>query len=360
MGKFELWRKLMQRWLVTGGAGFIGSNFILHARKNDLAEILNYDVLTYAGNLDNLITLEDDPRYMFRRGDIKDQSFLNATINEFQPDRIINFAAESHVDRSIENPEEFLQTNVIGTFRLLEEAKKYWLRSAAANQFRFLHVSTDEVYGSLSEDQEPFTEESQYQPNSPYAASKASSDHLVRSYFHTYGVPVVTSNCSNNYGPYQYPEKLIPHMITKALAGSDLPIYGDGKNKRDWLFVEDHVEALCIVLAKGELGATYNIGGQCELTNQEVVEHICQVLDDLRPLEGGNTYKNQISYVQDRPGHDRRYGINCSKIEREFGWQARMPFEHGLKETVKWYLDQANWLQSVEKSGYSWSRLGVS
>jgi dTDP-glucose 4,6-dehydratase len=340
---------------VTGGAGFIGGNFLLNWLANQTAEpIVNLDKLTYAGNLLTLESLKDDERHIFVHGDIADQLLVTRLLTQFQPRAIVNFAAESHVDRSIHGPSEFIQTNIIGTFNLLECAREYWnaLEGDSKAQFRFHHVSTDEVYGSLSATDPAFTEEHPYEPNSPYSASKAASDHLVRAWFHTYGFPVVTTNCSNNYGPYHFPEKLIPLVILNALNGKPLPIYGDGQQVRDWLYVGDHCSAICEVLAKGMLGETYNIGGWNEKTNLEVVKTICSILDELRPHADGHSYAEQITFVQDRPGHDRRYAIDASKVERELGWHPSETFETGIYRTVQWYLDNPEWIESVVSGSY--------
>jgi dTDP-glucose 4,6-dehydratase len=343
----------MQTFLVTGGFGFIGSNFILKARKQNWANIINIDKLTYASNPQNLVTLENDSEYRFIHGDIADVSLLENLFTQYQPHAVINFAAETHVDRSILSPENFIQTNIIGTFQLLEASKNYWLKlsPAESQKFRFLHISTDEVYGSLEPDTPAFTEEHPYSPNSPYSASKASSDHLVRAYHHTYNLPTLTTNCSNNYGPFQFPEKLIPLMIINALSGKQLPIYGDGQNIRDWLFVEDHCQAIYQVLQQGKVGQTYNVGGNSELANITVVQQICQILDDLAPKSQFN-YSSLITYIQDRPGHDRRYAVDCSKIRRELGWQPQENFTSGLTKTIQWYLDNTTWIEQIQSGGY--------
>jgi dTDP-glucose 4,6-dehydratase len=320
--------------LVTGGAGFIGSNFVVSTLALTGEPIVTLDKLTYAGSLKNLGTVEGDARHTFVRGDICDRDLVRSLLHKHQPRAIVHFAAESHVDRSIEGPAEFVQTNVVGTWSLLEEARAY----AKKPDFRFLHVSTDEVYGTLGPKDPAFTEETPYAPNSPYAASKASSDHLVRAYFHTYGLPVLTTNCSNNYGPHQFPEKLIPLMIRNAVAGKPLPVYGDGKNVRDWLYVGDHCDAIRLVLAKGRVGETYNIGGESERANNEVVALLCKLLDRARARKGGS-YAELISFVKDRPGHDRRYAMNIQKIGRELGWRPAESFESGLEKTVHWYLE---------------------
>jgi dTDP-glucose 4,6-dehydratase len=318
--------------LVTGGAGFIGSNFVLSTLKERDEPIVNLDKLTYAGSLRNLEPLRDDPRHVFVQGDICDRELVRGLLKKYSPRAIVHFAAESHVDRSISGPAQFIQTNVAGTFSLLEEAR------ASSREIRFLHVSTDEVYGSLGPADPAFTETTPYAPNSPYAASKAASDHLVRAYHHTYGLPTVTTNCSNNYGPRQFPEKLIPLTISNALAGKALPVYGDGRNVRDWLYVEDHCDAVRLVLDRGRVGETYNIGGGCEKQNIDVVKAICSLLDELKPRKGGG-HAELITFVQDRPGHDRRYAMDASKIARELGWRPRESFESGLAKTVRWYME---------------------
>lgn len=335
--------------LVTGGAGFIGANFVLKCVAQLDETIINLDKLTYAGNLDNLTSIKDNNKHIFIKGDITDSKLINELLTQHKPRAIINFAAESHVDRSISAPEDFIQTNIIGTFRLLECAKQYWqqLSLEQSSAFRFLHVSTDEVYGSLGQDDKAFNEKNRYEPNSPYSASKAASDHLVRAYYHTYGLPVLTTNCSNNYGPYQFPEKLIPLIIHNALGNKELPIYGDGKQVRDWLFVEDHCNAILRVLDKGSLGEVYNIGGLNEKTNIEVVNHICEILDDLKPRLDGKSYKTQIAYIKDRPGHDRRYAIDASKISNDLSWSPELTFEDGIKQTINWYLDNQQWVAKV-------------
>jgi len=341
--------------LVTGGAGFIGGNFVLDWLANPSAEgIINLDKLTYAGNLATLDPLKDDSRHVFVHGDVADKQLVSKLLNDYQPRAIINFAAESHVDRSIHGPAEFIQTNILGTFNLLECAREYWgkLNDSAQKQFRFHHVSTDEVYGSLSLTDPAFTETNPYEPNSPYSASKAASDHLVRAWFHTYGFPVVTTNCSNNYGPYHFPEKLIPLVILNALAGKPLPIYGDGQQIRDWLYVGDHCSAIREVLAKGKLGETYNIGGWNEKPNIEVVKTICQILDQLKPKSDGKSYSEQITFVKDRPGHDRRYAIDASKVERDLGWRPAETFDTGIRKTVRWYLDSPVWVEGVVSGSY--------
>ncbi len=340
--------------LVTGGAGFIGSNFVLGWLDASDETVLNFDLLTYAGNLDNLVDVQGDERHVFKRVDIGDSAKVAALLHEYRPRAVINFAAESHVDRSILGPEEFIQTNIVGTFRLLEAARNYWSALPVAEQesFRFLHVSTDEVYGTLAPEEPAFTEEHRYEPNSPYSASKAASDHLVRSYFHTYGLPVLTTNCSNNYGPFHFPEKLIPLVIHNALAGKPLPIYGDGQQVRDWLYVKDHCSAICRVLEDGRTGETYNVGGWNEKPNLEVVETLCAILDERKPREDGRSYAEQITYVKDRPGHDRRYAIDASKIERELGWRPEETFETGIRKTVDWYLENQGWVENVTSGAY--------
>jgi dTDP-glucose 4,6-dehydratase len=344
--------------LVTGGAGFIGSNFVLQQMQDASAAILNLDKLTYAGNLCNLESIAADRRYKFIHGDIGDRELVRQLLEAHRPGAIVHFAAESHVDRSIRGPEDFIRTNVDGTFALLEETRAYWnaLPEADRNSFRFLHVSTDEVYGSLSPASPAFTEETPYAPNSPYSASKASSDHLARAYFHTYGLPVLTTNCSNNYGPRQMPEKLIPLMLLRALQGLPLPVYGDGLNTRDWLYVDDHCEGLRTVLAAGVPGQTYNIGGRQEMTNLELVRQLCSILDEIKPAR--RPYADLISFVKDRQGHDRRYAIDCSKIEQELGWQPRQSFAGGLRKTVEWYLSNAEWVERATSGSHrEWMKL---
>jgi len=340
--------------LVTGGAGFIGSNFVLCWMKSGGGHVVNLDLLTYAGNAANLAPLEQDERYTFVRGDICDRELVGSLLRKHQPRAIVHFAAESHVDRSIVSPEGFIRTNVMGTFTLLEQARVYWtgLDEDDRAKFRFLHVSTDEVYGTLGPSDPAFSEETAYAPNSPYAASKAGSDHLARAYFHTFKLPVLTTNCSNNYGPYQFPEKLIPLMILNALEGKPLPVYGDGKNVRDWLFVEDHCAAIRAVLERGRLGETYNIGGNSEKANIDVVTAICDLVDEMRPGPGAAPRRGLITYVQDRPGHDRRYAIDARKISRELAWEPGEKFESGLRKTVRWYLDNAEWVNSVRTGAY--------
>ena len=340
--------------LVTGCAGFIGSNFVHTWLANRDEPIVNLDKLTYAGNLENLAALEGDARHIFVHGDIGDRELVGQLLATHRPRAVLNFAAESHVDRSILGPGEFIQTNVVGTFNLLESVRAYWsgLPPAEREAFRFLHVSTDEVYGTLLPSDPPFAETNPYEPNSPYAASKASSDHLVRAWHHTYGLPVVTTNCSNNYGPYHFPEKLIPLVILNALNGKPLPIYGDGQQVRDWLFVEDHCHAIARVLEAGRVGETYNIGGWNEKANLDVVRTICARLDEVRPRADGLPYADQITYVTDRPGHDRRYAIDARKIERELGWKPRETFESGIRKTVQWYLDNPKWIAGVTSGDY--------
>ena len=339
--------------LVTGGAGFIGANFILYWLTRTDEAIINLDKLTYAGNLENLASLAADDRHIFVQGDICDMALLNGLLARYQPRAIINFAAESHVDRSIHGPEEFVQTNILGTFRLLEASRAYWngLAEKEKRDFRFLHISTDEVYGSLGQSEPPFAETFPYRPNSPYSASKASSDHLVRAYHHTYGFPVLTTNCSNNYGPYQFPEKLIPLMIVNALAGRPLPVYGDGQQIRDWLYVKDHCSAICRVLEAGIPGETYNVGGWNEQPNIKIVRTVCTLLDTLRPLVIGS-HHGLITFVSDRPGHDRRYAIDASKIDRELGWKPAETFETGIAKTIHWYLDNSAWISNVQSGSY--------
>jgi dTDP-glucose 4,6-dehydratase len=340
--------------LVTGGAGFIGSCFVRDWLAQGDEPVINLDKLTYAGNLANLAGLAADARYVFVQGDIGDTALLAGLLAQHQPRAVINFAAESHVDRSIHGADDFIQTNVVGTFRLLEAVRAYWgaLQGAARQDFRLLHVSTDEVYGSLSATDAAFAETNRYEPNSPYAATKAASDHLVRAWHHTHGLPVLTTNCSNNYGPYHFPEKLIPLVIHHALAGKPLPIYGDGQQVRDWLYVGDHCSAIRAVLAGGRLGETYNIGGWNEKANLEVVHTLCKLLDAMQPRSDGQSYATQITFVTDRPGHDRRYAIDARKIEQELGWRPAETFETGLAKTVRWYLDNAQWVQDVTSGAY--------
>jgi dTDP-glucose 4,6-dehydratase len=340
--------------LVTGGAGFIGSNFVLDWLANPKAEpVVNLDKLTYAGNLANLQAVQNDARHHFMHGDIGDVDLIEKVLREHAIRAVVNFAAESHVDRSIHGPGEFIHTNVVGTFHLLESVRAYWTNLAEPQKasFRFLHVSTDEVYGSLSPTDPAFSETNPYEPNSPYSASKAASDHLVRAWHHTYGLPVLTTNCSNNYGPYHFPEKLIPLVILNALNGKPLPIYGDGQQVRDWLYVKDHCSAIRRVLEAGRLGETYNVGGWNEKANLEVVKTICTILDDLRPKTNGQ-YADQITFVTDRPGHDRRYAIDASKLERELGWRPAETFESGIAKTVQWYLEHPEWIAGVVSGNY--------
>ncbi|AJW44562.1 dTDP-glucose 4,6-dehydratase [Ralstonia mannitolilytica] len=344
----------MAHILVTGGAGFIGGNFVLNWLANPAADgIVNVDKLTYAGNRKTLASVEHDPRHVFSQTDICDRAALDQLFAQYKPRAVVHFAAESHVDRSIHGPGEFIQTNIVGTFTLLEAARAYWggLDDEAKGAFRFLHVSTDEVFGSLGPTDPQFSETTPYAPNSPYSASKAASDHLVRAYHHTYGLPVLTTNCSNNYGPYHFPEKLIPLMITNALSGKPLPVYGDGQNVRDWLYVGDHCAAIREVLARGRLGETYNVGGWNEKTNLDVVYTLCDLLDELKPKATGS-YRDQITFVKDRPGHDRRYAIDARKLERELGWKPAETFETGLRKTVQWYLDNQAWVQDVVSGEY--------
>lgn len=346
--------------LVTGGAGFIGANFVLDwfaTQSGEPEPMVNLDALTYAGNLENLSSLAGSPHHHFVRGDIRDTELITRLLREYHPRAVVNFAAESHVDRSIHGPADFIQTNVLGTFNLLQAAREYWqqLRADQAAAFRFLHVSTDEVYGSLAPHDPAFTETTPYQPNSPYSASKAASDHLVRAWHHTYGLPVLTTNCSNNYGPLQFPEKLIPLIISNALEGKALPIYGDGMNVRDWLYVGDHCSAIRTVLAKGRLGEVYNIGGLNEMPNLEIVKTICALLDEKSPATAkaaGGSHANLITFVKDRPGHDRRYAINAEKISRELGWKPAETFASGIAKTVDWYLEHRDWVRHVQSGSY--------
>ncbi|MFI5069835.1 MAG: dTDP-glucose 4,6-dehydratase [Terriglobales bacterium] len=340
--------------LVTGGAGFIGSNFILHWLATEQSSVVNLDKLTYAGNPANLEKVKNDARYKFTQGDICDRKLVFDLLQQYQPRAIVHFAAESHVDRSIHGPDDFVRTNVNGTFSLLEEARAYWanLSGEETSTFRFLHVSTDEVYGSLGPDDPGFNETTAYAPNSPYSASKAGSDHLVRAYHHTYGLPTLTTNCSNNYGPYQFPEKLIPLTILHALQDKPIPVYGDGKNVRDWLYVEDHCEAIRTVLGKGRVGETYNIGGNNEKQNLEIVRTICKILDDLRPNDPTVPHEELLTYVQDRPGHDRRYAIDARKLESELGWRPKETFETGIRKTIEWYLANEAWTRDVTSGSY--------
>ena len=340
--------------MVTGAAGFIGSNFVLNWLNSNHEKVIALDKLTYAGNLENLKTVESNSSYVFVQGDIGDSTLMAKLLQEHQPRAIVNFAAESHVDRSIHGPDDFMQTNIMGTYRLLEEARSFFntLSDEAKQQFRFLHVSTDEVYGTLSSTDPAFKETNPYEPNSPYSASKAASDHLVRAWLHTYGLPVLTTNCSNNYGPYHFPEKLIPLCILKALQGQDLPIYGDGKQVRDWLYVVDHCKGIATVLEKGTIGETYNIGGWNEKANLEVVHTLCDLLDELKPREDGKLYREQITFIKDRPGHDRRYAIDATKISNELGWKPEETFETGIRKTVQWYLDNQDWVANVQSGEY--------
>ena len=352
----------MQTWLVTGGAGFIGGNFVLDLfRSGAGVRVVNLDALTYAGNLDTLTPLEGDDRHQFVHGDIGDAALVTRLLREFQPQAIVNFAAESHVDRSIDGPAAFVQTNVNGTLNLLECARDYWksLPADRRDAFRFLHVSTDEVYGSLGATGK-FTETTPYAPNSPYSASKAASDHLVRAFHHTYGLPTLTTNCSNNYGPYQFPEKLIPLVTLKALAGQPLPVYGDGRNVRDWLYVGDHCSAIRRVLEAGRVGEVYNVGGDAERENIAVVRTLCALLDERRPRGDGKSYADQITFVGDRPGHDRRYAIDSSKLQRELGWRPAQTFESGIAATVDWYLANDGWCSRVQDGSYRGERLGTA
>ena len=340
--------------LVTGGAGFIGANFVLDWLAQSDESVINLDKLTYAGNLETLVSLQGDGRHVFVQGDIGDSAMVARLLAEHQPRAVINFAAESHVDRSIHSPEDFIQTNIVGTFRLLEGVRTYWshLQVDARAGFRLLHVSTDEVYGSLGTGDPAFSETHRYEPNSPYSASKAASDHLVRAYHHTYGLPVLTTNCSNNYGPYHFPEKLIPLMIVNALAGKALPVYGDGMQVRDWLYVKDHCSAIRRVLEAGKLGEVYNVGGWNEKPNIEIVHTVCSLLDELRPKAEGRSYCTQITYVKDRAGHDRRYAVDASKLEHELGWKPAETFETGIRKTVHWYLANAEWVADVQSGAY--------
>lgn len=350
----------MATWLVTGGAGFIGGNFVLRAVAEGI-KVINLDALTYAGNLDTLSSLEGNANHIFVEGSIGDSALVASLLVEHRPDAVLNFAAESHVDRSIEGPGAFIQTNVVGTLGLLEAVRDHWrsLPEGDKERFRFLHVSTDEVYGSLGETGK-FTETTPYAPNSPYSASKAASDHLVRAFHHTYGLPTLTTNCSNNYGPYHFPEKLIPLIIQRALAGEPLPVYGDGRNVRDWLFVGDHCSAIRNVLQKGRVGETYNVGGNAERQNIEVVETICRLLDERRPRSDGLPRSSQITFVTDRPGHDRRYAIDASKLRDELGWEPQYTFEQGITETVDWYLTNQDWVNRVLDGSYRLERIGTT
>lgn len=340
--------------LVTGGAGFIGANFVLDWVASNDEAIINLDKLTYAGNLETLSALKNNSRHIFVEGDIGDVNLVSSLLVQYQPRAVINFAAESHVDRSIHEPSAFIQTNVVGTFNLLEATKIFWqtLTDSNRNDFRFLHVSTDEVYGSLGDSDPAFTEKNKYEPNSPYSASKAASDHLIRAYHHTYGLPVLTTNCSNNYGPYHFPEKLIPLIIVNALAGKPLPVYGDGQQIRDWLYVKDHCSAIRRVLEAGRVGETYNIGGWNEKPNIEIVKTICELLNEFKPRADQKSYAEQIQYVTDRPGHDRRYAIDASKIERDLGWRPAETFSSGIRKTVEWYLNNQSWVENVQTGAY--------
>lgn len=344
---------------ITGGCGFIGSNLVRYFLESG-HEVINIDKLTYAGNRSSLADIEDHPSYVFSQGDICDQVFIRRLLEEQRPSGILNLAAESHVDRSIDSPEEFIQTNIVGTFRLLSASLDYYseLNEAEKRKFRFLHISTDEVYGSLGPEGR-FTETSPYDPRSPYSASKASSDHLVRAFHHTYGLPVLVTNCSNNYGPYQFPEKLVPLVINSAIRCKSLPVYGDGKNVRDWLFVQDHCEAIRLVLEKGKPGETYNIGGNSENTNIDIVRTLCRLLDGLCPKEDGKGYEDQITFVKDRPGHDRRYAIDASKISKELGWKPHNTFKSGMQKTVEWYLNNQEWVEKILSETYRMERLGA-
>ena len=350
----------MTTWLVTGGAGFIGGNFVLEAVQRGV-RVVNLDALTYAGNLDTLAGVDGDPGHIFVHGDIGDRALVDRLLTEHRPQAVINFAAESHVDRSIDGPAAFVHTNVVGTLALLEASRDYWkaLEGEAKSAFRFLHVSTDEVYGSLGETGK-FTETTPYAPNSPYSASKAASDHLVRAFHHTYGLPVLTTNCSNNYGPFQFPEKLIPLIIARALAGEPLPVYGDGRNVRDWLYVGDHCAAIRAVLERGRVGETYNVGGDAERQNIEVVRTICALLDARRPRADGRPRESQITFVADRPGHDRRYAIDASKLQNELGWRPAHSFEQGIAHTVDWYLEHQDWVSRVMDGSYRLERIGTA
>ena len=340
--------------LVTGGAGFIGSNFVLEWLAHSDESVVNLDLLTYAGNLENLASIQDEPRHHFVQGDIANQALVSGLLEQYQPRAVIHFAAESHVDRSIQDPRVFVETNILGTFNLLESVRAHWsnLLDPQKTSFRFVYVSTDEVYGSLEAEEVGFDESSQYQPNNPYSATKAAADHLVRAWHKTYGLPVITTHCADNYGPYHFPEKLIPLCIMKAIAGEFLPIYGDGKQVRDWLYVKDHCAAIRKILEAGGVGEAYNIGGSNEKTNLEVVESLCEILDELRPRADGVSYQAQITFVKDRPGHDRRYAIDATKLEKELGWKASEAFEAGLKKTVLWYLEHQDWVNHIRSGEY--------
>lgn len=348
----------MKNILVTGGAGFIGSNFIIKQINETENIIINYDKLTYAGNLENLDEVENNTRYKFINGDICDQKRIKAIIERFKPNVIINFAAESHVDRSIDGPDQFIETNIVGTYIILNQALKYYEKIKSNKDFRFIHISTDEVFGSLK-NTGYFTEKTPYDPSSPYSASKASSDHLVRAWFRTYGFPTIITNCSNNYGSFQFPEKLIPLMIINCLKNKPLPVYGTGTNIRDWLFVEDHCDAINTVLNKGRIGETYNIGGNNEKTNIEIVHMICDTLDKLKPQKSGKSYRENVAFVKDRPGHDFRYAINATKIQKELGWFPKESFESGIAKTIKWYLSNKKWWENIINKKYQQQRLGV-
>lgn len=340
--------------LVTGGAGFIGSNFVLDWLAMSDEPVVNLDALTYAGNRENLAALAEDARHIFAHGDIGDAAFVTRLLNKYQPRAVVNFAAESHVDRSIHGPEAFIQTNIVGTFHLLESVRAYWqsLQGEVKQSFRFLHVSTDEVYGSLAKNEPAFNEAHRYEPNSPYSASKAASDHLVRAYYHTYGLPVLTTNCSNNYGPYHFPEKLIPLVIVNALAGKSLPVYGDGQQIRDWLYVKDHCSAIRRVLEAGKVGEVYNVGGWNEKANIDIVQTVCALLDEYCVRADGKSYREQITFVADRPGHDRRYAIDAGKIEQELDWKPIETFDTGIRKTVQWYLENQRWVANVQSGAY--------
>ena len=347
----------MKTYFVTGGCGFIGSNFVHHLFENKLANrVINLDKMTYAGNHENLASIENDNKYKFIKGDICDKGTVQNILEKYAPDVIVHFAAESHVDRSIDGPAEFIQTNVVGTLNLLHESSQ-WIKSSQKSNFRFIHVSTDEVYGSLG-DTGKFLESTPYDPSSPYSASKASSDHLARAWFRTYDFPVMITNCSNNYGPYQFPEKLIPLMLINALAGKNLPVYGTGMNVRDWLYVRDHCQAIQAVIDRGQLGETYNIGGNNEITNIKIVESICKILDKEIPSKTGKSYAEKITFVSDRPGHDFRYAIDASKIEKKLDWKPKESFETGIQKTIKWYLENQNWWENIQNNTYRQERLG--